>query len=605
MAGPKKTNTKILENRGTKRNRYKSSGSTTAIDLNEYLQQFLPEYQDLDFGKILKLIPNYDPFLDEKGFHFCTEKAIKAIAFFEKCLVFVDGNSASEPFILQDWQRSIIANLEGWRTEDGHKRYKEAFLLIARGAGKSCLASGYGLYNLLCLPQYAGKQIIVCASDKNQAGEIHRVSKQMVLTSEQLGNNWEAGEIGIYKDSITLQDFESFQTVSSDAKRREGGKVFLCLFDELHVQQKPQLYSVMRKSCAKVKGSLFFSISTAGSNTTSICYDQYQYCKQLLDRSVFDPSFLPVIFEPKEGADWKESSTWKAANPNIGVSIAEDDIRILAKKAEVLPIEEADFRVKYCNQWTNLADRWIRTEEYDQCPNKLPSEEQLKASVAYGGLDLGLTNDLSAFVLYFPEFKCCKCWCWIPEEDIQLKEIREEARYLVWSKMGFLTITSGATRKDSQIKEDILSICSNYNVKKIGADAAYANELLNEMIAARVPLFEYRQGYISMTAPCKELERLILAHEFNHGANPLLKYCLESTTLKVRQDTGTDACHPIKAKNNLKIDVVLALVDAIGIYLKEPIKISTYTQRAQGLIGNSVLQSKSTYASRNINDIKF
>lgn len=593
--GRKKLTTQVLDNRGSWRasakQREKSDTPPFQVsDLLPYAQEIV---NTRNLSETIKAIPHYDPNTDSEGYHFDPLKAAQALAFFEHYLYHVQGDKAGTLFQLEQWQQAIIANLYGWYDSEGYRRYRECFVFVPRGAGKSAIASGIALYELLS-QQHKGAEIYSCAGDREQAKKVHSTAKEMVKESPHLRAMVEGKQVGLFQNSITLNDFDCYKTVSSDAKLREGGNASAVIFDELHVQPNRKLYEVMKKSAAKRRGSLFLSITTAGEDKESICYEVYEYSKKLLSFDVKDPSFLPVIYEASTDDDWKQPATWKKAHPNIGVSIAEQDIAAECKRATVIPQAEFDFKTKFLNMWVGSAARWINMEIYDQCPKTLPSEDQLRAAQCWGGWDMGLTDDLSAFVLYWPVYNCARCWCWIPKDNIEDKELRDKAPYRIWARQGFLKLTEGKTRKDSVIKEDVLQIVSTYQVVKIGADAAYSGELLNELIAARLPIFEWRQGWLTMTAPTKEFERLVIERQFNTGGNPLLRYCVEGAGIEQQKDAVTDACRPVKTHRNRKIDVLLALIDALGISMREKKQVSSYANRT----ATTIIRPTSSYAMR-------
>ena len=62
----------------------------------------------------------------------------------------VDGGVQSRvvPFVLQPWQVFIVGSLMGWKNAEVVRRFRRAYVEIAKGAGKSPLAAGLGLYFL-------------------------------------------------------------------------------------------------------------------------------------------------------------------------------------------------------------------------------------------------------------------------------------------------------------------------------------------------------------------------------------------------------------------------------------------------------------------------
>ena len=64
-----------------------------------------------------------------------------------------------------------------------------------------------------------------------------------------------------------------------------------------------------------------------------------------------------------------------------------------------------------------------------------------------------------------------------------------------------------------------------------------------------------------MSAPSKELERLILGHDLQHGGNPVLRWMASNVTAKL---DAAGNIKPDKEKSTEKIDGIVALVMALG-----------------------------------------
>ena len=75
---------------------------------------------------LLRLVPGYDPFAGAGACTFDEDAATRAIGFFGDCLTHVKGQLAGQSFLLEPWQRSIVANIFGWKRPDGTRRYREA-----------------------------------------------------------------------------------------------------------------------------------------------------------------------------------------------------------------------------------------------------------------------------------------------------------------------------------------------------------------------------------------------------------------------------------------------------------------------------------------------
>lgn len=102
-------------------------------------------------------------------YRFDATRADHAIAFFPKYLRLYDaGERTGEPFRLEPWQQFIVGSLFGWLAPDGFRRFRTAYIEAAKGAGKTPLLAGIGLYGLTCDGE-PGAQVFPAAVTREQA----------------------------------------------------------------------------------------------------------------------------------------------------------------------------------------------------------------------------------------------------------------------------------------------------------------------------------------------------------------------------------------------------------------------------------------------------
>lgn len=78
------------------------------------------------------------------------EIAEHAIEFIEHYCRHSKGSVAGQPFILELWQKALIAAMFGIVDKiDATRKYQEAILIVARKNGKSTLAAAVGLYMMV------------------------------------------------------------------------------------------------------------------------------------------------------------------------------------------------------------------------------------------------------------------------------------------------------------------------------------------------------------------------------------------------------------------------------------------------------------------------
>ena len=257
--------------------------------------------------------------------------------------------------------------------------------------------------------------------------------------------------------------------------RLDGFNIHGVVFDELHTQPNRKLFDVMTKGSGDVRMQpLYFLITTAGTDTNSICYETHQKAKDILEGRKIDPTFYPVIYGADEGDDWTDPKVWKKANPSLDITVGMDKVRAACESAKQNPGEENSFRQLRLNQWVKQAVRWMPMEKWDQCAFAV-NEEELEGRVCYGGLDLSSTTDITAFVLVFPpldeedKFQLLP-YFWIPEETLELRVRRDHVPYDVWERQGFLQTTEGNVVHYGYIEKFIERLGERFNIREIAFD---------------------------------------------------------------------------------------------------------------------------------------
>jgi phage terminase large subunit-like protein len=307
---------------------------------------------------------------------------------------------------------------------------------------------------------------------------------------------------------------------------------------------------------------LFVNITTAGFNRHSICWEVWQYARQVRDGVMPDPTFLPMLYELKDGQPWDSPETWRECNPNFGVSISADFLRQEYERAKVSTAYENTFRNLYLNQWTEQAVRWIPMERWDDCDEALPD---LTGQPCYAGLDLSATEDITALALVFPlddgTFAVLPKF-WIPEETAARKERQDAVPYRKWIAEGLVTATPGDCVDHSVVRADINRLAQQYTIREIAYDRALSIGIAPQLAQEDgFPMEPFGQGWLSMSEPSKTLFRLVMKRQLVHGGNPVLRWM--AANVSVARDAA-DNIKPVKDKSTGRIDGIVATIMGLG-----------------------------------------
>jgi phage terminase large subunit-like protein len=315
---------------------------------------------------------------------------------------------------------------------------------------------------------------------------------------------------------------------------------------------------------------LIVAITTAGYDRESICWEQHEYAQKVLSGVIDDPSFFAYIRAAGEDEDWLDEEVWKRCNPSLGVTVKMDYLRAEANRARQVPAYQNTFRRLHLNQWTSQQTRWLPMEAWEQCAFPV-DPEAMGVRKAYGGLDLASAIDLAAFSLAFdppPELPKGEDpgpiptlhWFWIPEENLVERARRDRVPYDAWVRDGWITATPGNVIDYERIIRDITELGGRFNIQEIAFDRWGAFQISQRLEGAGFTMVAFGQGFVSMSAPTKELLRLVVDHKMAHGGNPVLRWMADN--LMVSQDAAGNV-KPDKQKSREKIDGIVSLVMGI------------------------------------------
>lgn len=484
-----------------------------------------------------------------------------AVAFIEN-LCHTKGTWAGKPFELIDWQEQIIRDLFGTLKPNGYRQFNTAYIEIPKKQGKSELAAAVALL-LTCGDGEERAEVYGCAADRQQAAIVFDVAADMVRMCPALSKRVKI--LASQKRLIYTPTNSFYQVLSAEAYSKHGFNIHGVVFDELHTQPNRKLFDVMTKGSGDARMQpLYFLITTAGTDTHSICYETHQKAKDIIEGRKIDPTFYPVIYGADESDDWTDPKVWKKTNPSLDITVGIDKVKAACESAKQNPGEENAFRQLRLNQWVKQAVRWMPMEKWDKCAFAV-DEDELEGRVCYGGLDLSSTTDITAFVLVFPPLDeedkyIILPYFWIPEDNLTLRVNRDHVPYDVWERQGYLQTTEGNVVHYGFIEQFIEKLGERFNIREIAFDRWGAVQMVQNLEGMGFTVVPFGQGFKDMSPPTKELMKLVLEQKIAHGGHPVLRWNMDNIYIR------TDPAGNIKAdkeKSTEKIDGAVATIMAL------------------------------------------
>lgn len=517
----------------------------------------------------------------DRGLVWDRDAALHAIEFFSH-LRHSTGEWAGQPFDLQPWQQFVVGSVFGWKRADGLRRFRTAYVEVARKNGKSALLAGIALYALVADGE-AGAHVYAAATTRDQARIVFGEAERMVAASPALS----ARVTRTVNNLAVLPTASWFRPLSADASKMDGLNVHFAAVDEVHEHPGPEIIQKLNTATGARRQPLIFEITTAGHDRHSVCRQHHEFSVKALEGTLpeetADPWFA-FIATIDEGDDWTDPKVWGKANPSLGVTVKLDDLKRQIDEAREMPAQQNAIRRLRLNEWTEQVTRWLDMEVWAE--GGLPAttsgtdirgelarlERLLAGRECYGGLDLARVNDLSAFLLLFPPTRdpalgsLAEKWImlsrfWVPEDDILRRARRDRVPYDVWRDQGLLTATPGNATDFAFIEAEIVSLAGRFDLRELAYDRTFAGEIVQHLQDEGINLVQFGQGFLSMAAPTAELERLAASRLLWHGGHPVLRW--NASNVAVRQDPAGNI-KPDKERSSERIDGIVALCNALG-----------------------------------------
>ncbi|MEG1546802.1 MAG: terminase TerL endonuclease subunit [Bacteroides sp.] len=259
-------------------------------------------------------------------------------------------------------------------------------------------------------------------------------------------------------------------------------------------------------------------------------------------------------------------NVWEKSNPNLGVTVNLKYIQDQVQKAINSPSEEVGVKTKNINIWCDAETVWI-PDDYILNATKDINIDDFIDKECYVGIDLSSTSDITAVSFMFPtEYKYYfKTIYYLPEAA--LKEKRFKELYGEWRRQGLITITPGNVVDYDYILNDIMTVYGKTYIVKIAYDSWNATQFAINAETNGLPIEPFSQTIGNFNRATKEMERLLLSGQAVIDNNTINRHCFRNVVMARDRNGNTK---PSKQFEEKKIDGVIAMLEALGVYLVSP-----------------------------------
>lgn len=483
------------------------------------------------------------------------------------------GEGEAHALHTRGFQNFIIGSLFGWRKKRSDiRRYREAYVQVGRQNGKSFLA-GTLANDFATFGGYQYGRIFCTATKQDQANIVWDEVAKFIQSDKDLA---ELYKIKTYDRTITSKvTGTTIKAIGRDTKSADGFRTILAIVDEYHAHPTNQMYKLMMDGQDMVKNALTIAITTAGFNLKSPCYEQYQFCKKVLEGVVQKDNLFVYIAELDEDDDIWKKENWAKANPlklflPDEVTLDDEKLAVVANKAidarEKQGEELVNFETKTLNQWVTYTGGALLDMAAWKAGGKPWTLADMRGREGYLGIDLSSGGDLTSISIVFP-LQDDNVYIWshsyMPELRLAEHIKSDDAPYGVWKNQGLITLTSGMYGIKTDYKyiiADLKRMIDEYGIRIIGCgyDAHNAAAFLADLEdVLPCDLTEVKQSARSLNDTTKDFQLSVKAGQVSYDQNnALLSWSATNAIIsepnsfgeiKVDKMTQTDRIDPIDA----------------------------------------------------------
>ena len=459
---------------------------------------------------------------------------------------------------LEPWQCFVLTTVFGWVHAETHlRRYREAYVEVPRKNAKSTLSSGLALFMLSADGEH-GAEVYSAATTRDQARIVFDDARDMAARTPDLRT--ELG-VAIMQHSITVAHTASkFAPLAAEGSTLDGLNVHFAVIDELHAHKTRAVYDVIDTARGAREQSLLWCITTAGTDTSGICYERRTHVTKVLEGVVDDPAMFGVIYSIDAGDDPLVPASWAKANPNWGKSVLKEDMEASARKAGVMPSALNNFLTKRLNVWVNGASAWMDMVGWNKCLSKL-TIDQFFGEPCWIGMDLAEKHDFASICLVFARDDQ---WHVFPRLYLNESAIEESgnAHLQGWARMGHVITTEGNVTDYDVIADDLRQACRDFDVREIPFDPKQSQYFARKLLDEGLPLVEIKQTPVFYNQPLLMVQNSVLERKIFHSGNPVFTWMMSNVVVKVSQFSKLR--QPMKERPENKIDGPVAMLMAMG-----------------------------------------
>ena len=530
--------------------------------------------------------------LNRKDIEMRTKQADAAVSIIEGVFVHSKGEALDgtplqgKPLKLEDWQVFIIYNLLGfWYSGTDERKYKEAFIMIARKNGKTTLIAALA-FAVSIIQRKSGATVYVMAAALKQALEsfnfmLFSLRYKGLIDDFEIKNSYVEHSIKYEFTKNGKPDGSiEIQILASNPDAQDSFNCNFAIADEVAAYKKPAQYNRFKEAMKSYTNKLMIGITTAGDNVNSFGHDRMEYAAKVASGVVKDDAFFSFVaradVDDKGNCDYTSAIQHQKANPNYGVTIRPQDIMNDALQAQNDPRQRKDFLSRSLNIYTSAMRAWFDLEEFKASDKKYnwTIAELAKLGINwYGGADLSRMHDLTAAALFgnYNGVDIIITHAFCPVAMATAKADEDNIPLFAWLDDGWLTMTNSPTVNIAEVVNWFVYMRSlGFKIRQVGHDRKFAGEeYFPLMKGAGFNIIDQPQYYYLKSQGFRHIEKSAKDGNLYYLHSEAYEYCVSNVTAVEKTDDAV-AYEKVEAKQ--RIDLFDASVFACIRYIDDAAK---------------------------------
>lgn len=520
--------------------------------------------------ELQRCIENVLSGLGERGTYYDTDKADRCIDFIENCCRLTKSDFYGKPFTLLLWQKAFIEVFYSVKLADGHDRYQQVLLLIARKNGKSSLASAICLFEMI---MYRGLDICCSSNDDKQSDILYREVESMRRLIDPASLDTKKATSYI---ECTGTDSKVFK-ISDTTRRKEGYNIDVAVIDECHeLKDNTSVKPIEQSQSAKENPKIIF-ITTEGFVNGGYLDGLLVRARDILAGNGAGPAdyrFLPWLYtQDSESEVWngtKENRLWEKSNPSLGslkkwTALESDVAQARRSQSDRVFCLAKNFNIKQGN-----AAGWLKSEDFSYDPGPYTLDD-FRNRQCVAAVDLAETTDLACVRLgfFFDDGRLFVYSKYFAPEAKKMKsaDVSAGANYEAWEACGLINFLPGEYLDERAVADWLYEeVYKKYNIVPVltGYDARFAPVFVEEMNEIGLPVMQIPQRPEILHPSICMAEADLRAHNIL-GLNEIDRWCLGNAALVVNV-SGLGMLVKIRGNNTRRIDGAITLVMLYNAY---------------------------------------